>query len=32
MFLVVQEERLKWNAIPFEARLERALDRGIAGV
>ncbi|XP_022719702.1 uncharacterized protein LOC111277543 [Durio zibethinus] len=27
-----QEERLKWNAIPFEVRLERALDGGIAGV
>ncbi|KAK8633961.1 hypothetical protein V6N13_014790 [Hibiscus sabdariffa] len=27
-----QEEKLKWNAIPFEARLERALDTGIAGV
>ncbi|XVE62716.1 hypothetical protein DITRI_Ditri06bG0142000 [Diplodiscus trichospermus] len=26
----IQEERVKWNA--FEARLERALDRGIAGV
>ncbi|KAL4379806.1 hypothetical protein GQ457_02G033630 [Hibiscus cannabinus] len=29
---VYKEERLKWNAIPFEARLERALDTGIAGV
>ncbi|GMI65741.1 hypothetical protein HRI_000243300 [Hibiscus trionum] len=28
----IQEERSKWNAIPFEARLERALDTGTAGV
>ncbi|GMI65164.1 hypothetical protein HRI_000185700 [Hibiscus trionum] len=28
----IQEERPKWNAIPFEARLERALDTGTAGV
>ncbi|XP_039006031.1 uncharacterized protein LOC120133530 [Hibiscus syriacus] len=28
----IQEERPKWNAIPFEARLERALDIGTAGV
>ncbi|GMI79143.1 hypothetical protein HRI_001583600 [Hibiscus trionum] len=27
-----QEERLRWNAIPFEVRLEGALDTGIAGV
>ncbi|XVF31003.1 hypothetical protein REPUB_Repub16aG0108000 [Reevesia pubescens] len=24
----IQEEKQKWNAIPFEARLERALDKG----
>ncbi|KAL4354506.1 hypothetical protein GQ457_06G018500 [Hibiscus cannabinus] len=28
----IQEERPRWNAIPFEARLERALDTGTAGV
>ncbi|KAE8684217.1 Detected protein of unknown function [Hibiscus syriacus] len=28
----IQEQRTKWNAIPFEARLERALDIGAAGV
>ncbi|KAE8662587.1 Detected protein of unknown function [Hibiscus syriacus] len=31
--LVVHEERPKWNAVPFEARLERALDTtGTGGI
>ncbi|OMO96104.1 hypothetical protein COLO4_15500 [Corchorus olitorius] len=28
----IQDGKQKWNATPFEARLERALDREIAGV
>lgn len=30
--MVVQDERIKWNSIPFEERLERVLERGTAEV
>lgn len=29
--LIVQEEKVKWKTIPFEANLGRVLDLGILG-